>query len=128
MHYFPWVLNAPILTANNKEITFVNDTIHAILPDKNQTLNTLVKSYQLYEHSRACQEYNYEVCRLNFRRFFTKQLIDAGPVPVDMPKYEKNLISQEKKEAFSKVKDYVSINLNFLKVKFFTLPVMTSGK
>ena len=82
------ILNVPILRGNNKEITFVNNIIHAILPDKNQKHNTLIKSYQLYENSRACQKYNNEICRFAFGRFFTKQLIDTERLPLDMPRDE----------------------------------------
>ena len=123
IHSFLWMVNAPTLTKDNKEeyIEFVDNIIHAVLPDENEQpeLYNLVKTYQMHRHSKTCRKYKNQACRFHFGKLFSKRTIVAEPLPSDIPESEKVLILQKRKEIVSKVKEYINLNLNPAKVNFF---------
>ena len=56
-------------------MAFVDQIVHAFLPDKNKNpeLHNLVKLYQLHRHSRTCTKYKNKPCRFKLRKFFSKK-------------------------------------------------------
>ena len=78
------MVNAPVLTLNNKEeyVAFVDQIIHAFLPEKKKEkleLHELVKLYQLH------WKYENEACRFKFGKFFSKETLVSEPLPESIP-------------------------------------------
>ena len=118
VHCFLWVVNAPVLTSNNKE-----DYV-AFLPEKKEekpALHELVKLYQLHRHSKTFRKYKNEACRFKFGTFFSKETLVAEPLPESIPEVVKVLVLSKRKEILLKVKDYIKSLLNPSKTNFLYL-------
>ena len=55
-------------------VSFVDQTVHAFLPDRNQIpeLHDLVKLYQLHRHSGTYRKYKNYACKFIFGKIFAK--------------------------------------------------------
>ena len=134
VHSFLWVIDAPILTADNvKEYRqFVDSIIKSFVPNVNedQELFHLVTTYQVHSHSKSCRKYKNEKCRYHFGKFFTDRTIISLPLPNDLPDVQRINILNRREHILSAVKHYIDENLdprkrnilNPLKENFEKLP------
>ena len=78
-------------------IEFIERTINAHLPDHSNDpeLFELVKTYQVYAHSRTCWKYNKNECCFLYGQYFTEKTI-AKPLDSKFNDNEKKGFNMEK--------------------------------
>ena len=72
----------------------------------------LVKTYQIYRHSKTCREYRNEKCRFRFGKFFTIKTIIAQPLAGSIPPDVKLQKLQQRNNILKKVENYIDNELN----------------
>ena len=116
IHSFLWVVNAPVLSKENKEeyIKFIDKLIRTDLPDPNEEpgLHKLVSDFQIHSHSNSCRKYKNIPCRFHFGRFFTNQIIVAEPLSENLSEMTRNRILKSRSKVLKKVKEYIDDNLD----------------
>ena len=79
IHYFLWVVNAPVLSKDTKVgyIQFINHIVKADIPDEREKpeLNKLVKTYQLHSHSKSCRKYKKVDCGIQSENILQTKLL-----------------------------------------------------
>ena len=75
VHLFIWIFSAPNIQNEAAYIDFIEKRINAQLLDQlnDPELFVLVKTYQVYAHSRTCLKYNKNQCRFSCRCYFLTQ-------------------------------------------------------
>ena len=123
IHSFIWILNAPKLNIEHKEeyIQWVDNIICADMPDpvKEKPLFELVKTAQLYRHSKTCRKYRNKKCRFHFGTFFSHWKTVAEPLPDSMPEEIKIQVLRNRSDFLSKVKSYIDTRLNPSKTNLY---------
>ena len=91
VHFFICILNAPNIQNEAAYISFIEQKINSQLPDplNDPELFELVKTYQVYAHSKTCCKYNKNECRFSYGRFFTDKAIIANPLNSELTNDEK---------------------------------------
>ena len=90
-HLFIWIHIAPNIQNEAAYIKFIEQTINAQLPDalNDSKLFELVKTYQVYAHSKTCWKYSKNECRFSYSHFFTEKTIVAKPLVSELTNDEK---------------------------------------
>ena len=83
---------------------------------KESKLFELVKTYQVYAHSRTCWECNKNEFRFSYGRYFTEKTIIAKPLDSQLSNHTKEEVLTWRNALLKKVKGYIDINLNPAKV------------
>ena len=99
IHSIIWILNLLTLSRETKEkYNSKLDKIIRTLPDFKQEpkLFNLIKTFQIYRHTKTCQRYKNGNCPIHYGRFFTEKTIIAKPLPYDMPSNEKVAILEKR--------------------------------
>lgn len=115
--------NSPSLTEDNIE-AYANKIDRIILTklpdwDHEPELFHLVKSYQLYRHSKTRRKYRNEACQFHFGRYFTSKTIAAQPLPATLTADEEKETMLKQNGILSKVKTYTDEELNLAKCIFY---------
>ena len=89
IHSFIWILKAAGLRKVNIDDyrKWADSVIRSDILDPNNkpALFELVKTYQIYRHSKTCHKYRNEKCRFCFGKFFTNKTIIAQPLADSVP-------------------------------------------
>ena len=113
---FIWILNAPKLTKVNIDDyrKWVDTVIRSDLPDPNNepAFFELVKTDQIYRHSKTCRKYRNEKCRFHFCKFFTNKTIIEQPLGDSVPPDAKLQKMQQINNILKNVKNYIDNELN----------------
>ena len=84
IHSFLWVLNAPTLAENtiNEYVEFLDSVVCGNLPSEegDPHLYQLIKTFQIYCHSKTCSKYKNSKRCFKFGRFFTDKTIITVPL------------------------------------------------
>ena len=75
---FIWTFNVPYIANDAAYTDFIEKAINAQFPDHLERFD-LVKTYQVYAHSRTCWKYNKKECPFSYGRYFTEKAIIAKP-------------------------------------------------
>ena len=65
----------------------------------------LVKTYQIYTHSRTCGKYNKNECHFSYSKYFTEKTVILKPIDCKFSKAENH------GEILRQVKSYIENNL-----------------
>lgn len=114
LHALIWTSDCTKLTSETKQdyIDYIDQHVHAHLPNEDPELHGLVKTYQKHSHSKTCRKYKNVKCRFNFGQFFTNRTIVAEPLSDDLDLEEKTKTIDKQKEILSLVKDKIDDVLN----------------
>ena len=84
IHSFLWALNAPTLakTTINEYVEFLDSVVCGNLPSEegDPHLYQLIKTFQIYCHSKTCSKYKNSKRCFKFGRFFTDKTIITVPL------------------------------------------------
>ena len=101
IHSLIWVIDAFILSKNNKEeyIAFIDSILNCNLPNREEKpeLYELVRTYQTHSHSKSCRKYKNVSCWYSFGKFFTNKTIIADPYQKVRSKMTKPRCSKHEK-------------------------------
>ena len=91
IHSLLWVENAPRLEEETKDeyTEFVDNAIKCEIPNNDNNLSQLVKTYQTHHHSKSCRKYKNIECRYSFGKFFCERTIVASPLSDTITEDEK---------------------------------------
>ena len=114
IHSLIWVENAPKLSSDNitEYSNFVNNSVKCEIPEHNNALFNLVKTYQTHYHSKSCRKYKNIDCRYSFGKYFCNETIIAVPLSDDLANDEKENILNDRKHVLGRVKGYVNQNVD----------------
>ena len=76
----------------------------------------LVKLCQIHSHSRTCWKYKKNKCKFSYGRFFSDRTIISKPLDPSLDPLERNEILDSRKSLLEKVKNYIDVELNPVKV------------
>ena len=122
IHSFIWILIAAKLTKFDIDDyrEWVHSAIRSDLPDPNneRALFELVKTYQIYRHSKTCREYRNEKCRFRFGKFFTNKTIIAQTLAGSVPPDVKLQRLQQRNNILKNMENCIDNELNLSKKNF----------
>ena len=102
---------------------WVDSVIRSDLPDPNNepAFFELVKTDQIYGHSKTCRKYRNEKCRFCFGKFFTNKTIIEQPLGDSVPPDAKLQKMLQINNILKKVKNYIDNELNTSNKKFLDI-------
>ena len=77
---------------------------------------TLVKTFQIYSHSRTCWKYKKNKCRFSYGPFFSDRTIISKPLGDSLSSEQKSDIMNWPRTVLGKVKEYINDKLYPAKV------------
>lgn len=81
-------------------------------PVNEKQLFKIVKTFQIYQHSKTNRKYRNQKYRFHFGKFFSDGTIVAEPLPDDTPEEIKSQVLKNRKDLLSKLESYINTELN----------------